>query len=53
VKMDVDMLAPVVQNWVLGERDGGLVVDVEHRRGDLLVQQVGEQSREPHALTCR
>ena len=39
VKLDINMLSPVVVHWILDERDGGLVVHPQDRCAGLVSMQ--------------
>ena len=46
----VNVLAPVMENGVLGHCNAGLVVHLDLRRSDLRVEQVTQESSKPDSL---
>ena len=53
VEADVDVLAPVMEDRVLGKLDGGPVVHPQDRRAGFLPSHLPQQPPEPHRLAAR
>ena len=53
VELDVDVLAPIVEDRVLGEGDGGLVVHHQSWRVSFLAGQLAQQPAQPDSLAHR
>ena len=52
VELDVDVLAPVVENQILREGDGGLVVHHQCWWVSFHTGQLAQQPAQPHNLAC-
>ena len=52
LKLDVDVLAPVVENRILHEGDGGLVVHHQCWWVSFHTGQLAQQPAQPHSLAC-
>ena len=53
MELDVDVLAPVIEDRVLGEGDGGLVVHHQSWRVSFLTGQLAQQPTQPDSLARR
>jgi hypothetical protein len=50
---NIDVHASVVEDRILTERDGQLIIHLEFWRATLSPDLVGEETCEPNCLTCR
>jgi len=52
VVADVDVLRAHMEVLLVGERDGGLIIDVDESGGDLGKMEFGEGTTKPNGFTC-
>jgi len=52
-KTSVDVIAVVVEDWILCKGDGGLIVHHQGWRVSFLTSQLAQQPAQPNSLACR